>query len=59
MVKVAAVVAQAAGGGAYGTIEKIACCREVNASYVGRLLGMTLLAPGFVEAALDCGSRSR
>ena len=39
--------------GVYGTIEEIAAAEKINASYVGRLLRMTLLAPDIVEAILD------
>ena len=39
--------------GVYGTIEEIATAEKINASYVGRLLRMTLLAPEIVEAILD------
>jgi hypothetical protein len=39
--------------GVYGTIEEIAAAEKINASYVGRLLRMTLLAPEIVEAILD------
>jgi hypothetical protein len=39
--------------GVFSTIEEIAAAEKINASYVGRLLRMTLLAPDFVEAILD------
>jgi hypothetical protein len=39
--------------GVYGTIEEIAAAEKINASYVGRLLRLTLLAPDIVEAILD------
>jgi hypothetical protein len=39
--------------GVFGTIEEIAAAERINASYVGRLLRMTLLAPQIVEAILD------
>jgi hypothetical protein len=39
--------------GVYGTIEEIAAAEKINASYVGRLLRMTLLAPAIVESGLD------
>jgi hypothetical protein len=37
----------------YGTIEELAAAEKINASYVGRLLRLTLLAPDIVEAVLD------
>lgn len=39
--------------GVYGTIEEIAAAEKINSSYVSRLMRMTLLAPGIVEAILD------
>jgi len=39
--------------GAYGTVEEIAAAEKVNASYVSRVLRLTLLAPDIVEAILD------
>jgi hypothetical protein len=39
--------------GVYSTIEEIAAAEKINASYVGRLLRLTLLAPEIVEASLD------
>ena len=39
--------------GVYGTIDEIAKAEKINASYVSRLLRMTLLAPEIVEAMLD------
>jgi len=39
--------------GAYATVEKIASAEKINASYVGRVLRLTLLAPEIVEAILD------
>ena len=39
--------------GVFGTIEEIATAEKINASYVGRLLRMTLLAPDIVQAVLD------
>ncbi len=36
----------------YATIEEIADAEKINASYVGRVLRMTLLAPEIVEAIL-------
>jgi hypothetical protein len=37
----------------YGTIEELAAAEKINASYVSRVLRMTLLAPDIVEAILD------
>lgn len=39
--------------GVYGTIEELAAAEEINASYVSRVLRMTLLSPAIVEAILD------
>ena len=39
--------------GAYGTVEDIAAAEKINASYVSRVLRLTLLAPDIVEAILD------
>ena len=39
--------------GVYGTIDEIAKAEKINASYVSRLLRMTMLAPEIVEAILD------
>ena len=39
--------------GAYGTVEEIAATEKINASYVSRVLRLTLLAPDIVEAILD------
>ena len=39
--------------GRYGTINELAAAEEINSSYVSRLLRLTLLAPGIVEAILD------
>jgi hypothetical protein len=39
--------------GVHGTIEEIAVAEKINASYIGRLLRLTLLAPEIVEAILD------
>ena len=39
--------------GACGTIEEIAAAEKINASYVSRILRLTLLAPEIVEAILD------
>jgi hypothetical protein len=38
--------------GDYGTIEELAATEKINASYVSRILRMTLLAPDIVEAIL-------
>ena len=37
----------------YGTVEEIAVAEKINASYVGRVLRLTLLAPTIVEAILE------
>ena len=39
--------------GIFGTIEELAAAEKINASYVSRILRMTLLAPDIVEAILD------
>ena len=39
--------------GTYGTVEEIAAAEKINASYVSRVLRLTLLAPDIVEAILD------
>lgn len=39
--------------GRYGTINELAAAEKINSSYVSRLLRLTLLAPGIVEAILD------
>jgi hypothetical protein len=39
--------------GVYGTIEEIAAVEKINASYVSRVLRLTLLAPDVVEGILD------
>ena len=39
--------------GLYGTIDELAAAEKINSSYVSRLLRLTLLAPGIVEAILD------
>jgi hypothetical protein len=39
--------------GRYGTIDELAAAEKINASYVSRLLRLTLLAPDIVEAILD------
>jgi hypothetical protein len=38
--------------GEYATIREIAAAEKINESYVGRVLRLTLLAPGIVEAIL-------
>tara|TARA_Y100000294_G_scaffold157166_1_gene158566 strand:+ start:400 stop:810 length:411 start_codon:yes stop_codon:yes gene_type:complete len=39
--------------GVYGTVEEIAAAEKINASYVSRVLRLTLLAPDIVEVILD------
>jgi hypothetical protein len=39
--------------GVFATVEEIAAAEKINASYVGRVLRLTLLAPDIVEATLD------
>jgi hypothetical protein len=39
--------------GAYGTVEELATAEKISASYVSRVLRLTLLAPDIVEAVLD------
>jgi hypothetical protein len=39
--------------GRYGTIDELAATEKINASYVSRVLRLTLLAPDLVEAILD------
>jgi hypothetical protein len=39
--------------GVYATIEEIAAAEKINASYISRILRLTLLAPDIVEAILD------
>jgi hypothetical protein len=39
--------------GRYGTIDELAAAEKINSSYVSRLLRLTLLARGIVEAILD------
>jgi hypothetical protein len=39
--------------GVHATAEEIAAAEKINASYVGRVLRLTLLAPEIVEAILD------
>ena len=38
---------------AYGTVEEMAATEKINASYVSRVLRLTLLAPDIGEAILD------
>jgi hypothetical protein len=39
--------------GVFATVDEIAASEKINASYVGRILRLTLLAPDIVEAILD------
>ncbi len=39
--------------GRFGTISELAAAEKINASYVSRVLRLTLLAPDIVEAILD------
>ncbi|MEO3475975.1 hypothetical protein AAFN86_29290 [Roseomonas sp. CAU 1739] len=39
--------------GRYGTIDELAAAEKINASYVSRVLRLTLLAPDLVKAILD------
>jgi hypothetical protein len=39
--------------GTYATIAEIAAAEKINASYVGRVLRLTLLAPDIIEAILS------
>jgi hypothetical protein len=39
--------------GSYGTIKELAAAEKINASYLCRVLRLTLLAPEIVEAVLD------
>ena len=39
--------------GVFATIDEIAAAEKINASYVSRVLRLTLLAPDIVEAILD------
>ena len=39
--------------GVHGTVDEIARAEGINASYVSRILRLTLLAPDIVEAVLD------
>ena len=38
---------------AHGTLEDLARAKGINATYISRILRLTLLAPGIVEAILD------
>jgi hypothetical protein len=39
--------------GAYAIIQEITAAEKINASYVGRILRLTLLAPDIVAAILE------
>ncbi len=39
--------------GRFGTIHELAAAEKINSSYVSRVLRLTLLEPGIVEAILD------
>ena len=39
--------------GSYGTVEELAAAERINASYLARVLRLTLLAPEIVEAVLE------
>ena len=39
--------------GVYGAIEELATAEKISASYVSRVLRLTLLAPAIIEAILD------
>lgn len=39
--------------GDFATINELAAAEKINPSYVSRMLRLTLLAPGMVEAILD------
>jgi len=39
--------------GRFATINELAAAEKINSSYVSRVLRLTLLAPGIVEAILD------
>jgi hypothetical protein len=45
--------------GRYATIDELAAAEKINASYVSRILRLTLLAPDIVEAILDGRRRRR
>ncbi len=40
-------------GGQYTTVQELAAAEKINASYVSRVLRLTLLAPDIVAAILD------
>jgi hypothetical protein len=40
-------------GGQFATVQELAAAEKINASYVSRVLRLTLLAPNIVEAILD------
>jgi hypothetical protein len=40
-------------GGQFATVQELAAAEKINASYVSRVLRLTLLAPDLVEAILD------
>ena len=46
-------VAEDAGQGVHATLEDLARAKGVHATYVSRVLRLTLLAPEIVEAILD------
>jgi hypothetical protein len=39
--------------GVFATVEEISDDEKINASYIGRVLRLTLLSPNIVEAILD------
>jgi hypothetical protein len=39
--------------GRFATVNELAAAEKINSSYASRVLRLTLLAPGFVEAVLD------
>jgi hypothetical protein len=39
--------------GEFATVQELAAAEKINSSYVSRVLRLTLLAPGIVEAILD------
>jgi hypothetical protein len=46
-------VAKVLETGTHTTVAEIAAAEKINASYVGRVLRLTLLSPEIVEAILD------
>jgi hypothetical protein len=46
-------VAELLESGTYGTVGEVAAADKINASYIGRILRLTPLAPEIVEAILD------